>query len=531
MALVYCLVLVSYQLLNTIQNFIRDIINKKAEHLYEIRMAQKLSKLPLSFLDSATGKDIVQDVRYTESTAIYIIFNVVEIVAHIYSLLVSFYTLVNFSLIFSILFLFVTIPSVICNEYISKKTEELRTKRAPDERRFSYYRWMLTSSTTAKDIRMYDLTNPIKGRYLEEKQKYVDENKKLDKNKLLLTIMSELLRRCGEILFIIYVVISAVNNTIAIGDISLFIGLAIGVSVSFENVMWSFVDAYYRITTRMQQMFEFFDIRTEETEKEYRELNCFESIKFDNVYFKYPYTDKYVLSGISFEINKGDKVSIVGINGSGKSTIVKLMLGLYTIESGEIKINNYPIADYRIEDVRKLFSVVFQNYVHYPLTLGENIAMSNIEEKSDISRINNAIACAGFYDEIKNKMNVSIDTYMTRQFSDDGIELSKGQWQKIALARAYFKGSDVYIFDEPSSALDAEAEDLVFKNYHALSLEKTSIMISHRISASRFSNKIIVISEGKMIECGTHEYLVSIGGLYSHLYSLQMKKYCEGSAK
>ena len=256
-----------------------------------------------------------------------------------------------------------------------------------------------------------------------------------------------------------------------------------------------------------------------------RELTEFQSLEFDDVWFKYPYTDKYVLSGASFRMNRGDKLSIVGINGAGKSTIIKLMLGLYEAESGKILVNGYPMEEYRLRDIRKLFSVLFQSFVQYPLTVRENIALSDLDRLEDDEGIVKAMELGDIYPDMEPKMKSGLDSVMTRSFDDEGIELSKGQWQKVALSRAYFKNSPIVVFDEPSAALDAEAEDKIFRNFEKIACDRTGIMISHRISASRTANHIIVLDGGKIVEDGTHDALIERGGLYARFYNLQKEKY------
>ena len=204
------------------------------------------------------------------------------------------------------------------------------------------------------------------------------------------------------------------------------------------------------------------------------------------------------------------------------------MLGLYQVDSGQILINGYPMSDYDIRDVRRLFSVLFQSFVQYPLTLRNNIALSDFGRESCDSEIIKALETADIYDELNGKLANGLESYMTRRFDDKGTELSKGQWQKIALARAYFKNSEIIIFDEPSAALDAEAEDKIFKNFNSMSDNKTGIMISHRISSSRISNKVIVLDKGKIVESGSHEQLLSLDGLYAKLFNMQKEKYTVG---
>lgn len=520
----YCLSLLISPVNTSAQNLLYDSLFKKAEHRYECDLEEKLAQLSLSVIDSSAGKDMVDDVRYAKNTAIYTAVRIVFIVSFLYTFAVAFTTLVRFHFWFSLLFLALTVPGIVLTMVFDRKAESLRRKQAPDVRKFCYYRWMLTDAWPAKDVRMYDLTEAVTTRYNEEKNQYIEANKKLDRRKTGSLLFAEILCRSGEIAFTVFVIYQAVHGKISIGDIALYTGFALSVSRSFTEALSILVMGYTRSTDIMGRVFDFFSMNAEETHGD-RRLETFQSLTFDNVYFKYPHTEKYVLSGVSFTLNKGDKLSIVGINGSGKSTIVKLMLGLYEIESGEIRINGYPMSEYDIRDVRKLFSALFQSYVQYPLSLRENIALSSLDRIDNDKEIEDALTQSGVYEELQPKLESGLDSYMTRKFDDKGTELSKGQWQKIALSRAYFKNAPIIIFDEPSAALDAEAEDRIFRNFEEISEGKTGIMISHRISSARLSNKVIVLDGGKITETGTHDELVALDGLYAKLYNLQREKY------
>ena len=521
---IYIAVLLITQANQSIQNILYDTIFKKAEHLYDCNLAEKLSKLPLSVIDSSGGKDMVDDVRYAKNTAVYLTYRLVRIFSLVYTFVVAFTVLIVFNVWFSLFMLVMTVPGVILLLIYDKKAENLRRKQAPDVRKFCYYRWMLTDPWPAKDVRMYDLTKPIKSRYDEVKKEYLIANKRLDKKKLRSMLFSEIILRAGEILFTAFVIWKAVNAEIGIGDVALYVGLALSAVNAFDGFMNIGLMTYTRTTEVMSRVFDFFSIPTE-GKAGARTIKAFESLEFLNVCFKYPYTDIDVLKGVTFTLNKGDKLSLVGINGSGKSTIIKLMLGLYEIESGEILINGCPMSEYDIRDVRKLFSALFQSFVQYPLTLRDNIALSDFDRATDDEAIIASLRQSGVYDELQEKLANGLDSYMTRRFDDEGMELSKGQWQKIALSRAYFKNAEIFIFDEPSAALDAEAEDRIFKNFESVSEGKTGIMISHRISAARMSNKILVLDGGVITESGTHDELIEKNGLYAKLYNLQKEKY------
>lgn len=300
----YALSLVVIQANMSVQNILYDSVFKKAENQYECNLARKLAELPLSVIDSSEGKDMVDDVRHAKNTAVYTTYRMVSIVSRLYTFIVAFITLIKFNVWFSFLFLSLTVPGIILNKKFDKKAENLRREKAPDVRKFSYYRWMLTDSWPAKDVRMYDLTNPIKARYDEEKKQYLSANKRLDKQKVGSLLLAETIRRSGETVFIIFVVYQAINGMISIGDIALYIGFALTTSNSFNSIVLNLIIGYTRATTVMGRVFDFFTIHTERSCGS-RSIERFDSLSFDNVYFKYPHTEKYVLSGVSFTL-KGD---------------------------------------------------------------------------------------------------------------------------------------------------------------------------------------------------------------------------------
>lgn len=324
----------------------------------------------------------------------------------------------------------------------------------------------------------------------------------------------------------VYIVYHALIGSISIGDIAMYTGYVITSTNSFYHAVSQFIGyVFYACRFIMPEYFKFLSIACPDDVSSDIRLSSFETLEFKNVYFKYPLSTEYILKGVSFQINQGDKISLIGINGSGKTTIVKLMLRLYEVDAGEILINGINITRYDIKDIRRIFSVLFQNFVKYPLSLRDNIALSDYQRVYNDEEITQSLKQSGIYDELSDNLNNHLDTKMTRRFSDDGIELSGGQWQKIALSRAYFKNSEILIFDEPSASLDAEAEDRIFNNFAKISNGKTGIMISHRVSSAKMATQIIVLDEGKIIENGTHEELIENNGVYAKLFNLQKNKY------
>lgn len=511
--------------IDKIRSSLEETIIEKTQFLYDSIILEKVTEMPLEVFDSSEGKDMIEDAMFTNNVVACFFVRIVTILTGFYAFFVAFSIVYKFNHIFSIAFLILTVPGIIINEYWARKLEDFRLKKAPDVRKFSYYRWMLTDAWPAKDVRMYDLTEPIKKRYSEEKIKYFTENKKLGLYRLFYNIVAEIIRRAGEIIFTAYVIIQTLNGEIQLGNATMYIGFALSAAHSFDNMVNMGVFTYFRSIEGMERTTEFFSLSKVDDIWGKRRVDYFESLCFDNVFFKYPGSDEYVLNGVSFTIKKGEKLVIIGVNGAGKTTLIKLMLGMYQVEAGTILLNGYPITDYLVSEVRKLFSVLFQDFVKYPLTLRDNIALSDASKRGDDEEVIRALKQSGFYEEISEKTNLNLDSIMTRNFDDNGVELSKGQWQKIALARLYFKECDVYVLDEPSSALDAEAEDRIFTDFSNLSNGKTGIMISHRISVSHLVDRIVVLDGGQVSEIGTHDMLMKNNGLYSRMYNMQKEKY------
>ena len=526
-AFTYFILLILFFILSSTNRYLKKRIDANSSKHFNDIIANKLNSLPLSFIDSSEGRDLSD---YADRCEVFVCdeipFGIFTIIKEIYAFVISIVVLLQLNVWFVILYLLLTIPGIILNYVFDRKAEKFRQEYSADRRKMLYYRWMLVDATPAKDIRMYNLTDDIKQRYNDEYSKYYTQKKQLDKKLLVFSFLTELLRRSGEITMFVYIVYHALIGSISIGDIAMYTGYVITSANSFYHAVSQFIGyVFYACRFIMPEYFKFLSIACPDDVSSEIRLSSFETLEFKNVYFKYPLSTEYILKGVSFQINQGDKISLIGINGSGKTTIVKLMLRLYEVDAGEILINGINITRYDIKDIRRIFSVLFQNFVKYPLSLRDNIALSDYQRVYNDEEITQSLKQSGIYDELSDNLNNHLDTKMTRRFSDDGIELSGGQWQKIALSRAYFKNSEILIFDEPSASLDAEAEDRIFNNFAKISNGKTGIMISHRVSSAKMATQIIVLDEGKIIENGTHEELIENNGVYAKLFNLQKNKY------
>ena len=504
---------------NALSQMIYNSIKEKAFMKFDVTILQKMKHTPIAFLDSSSGKDFLMYARCANENAVYMFFNILSIVTSLYTFLIAVSIIARFSLVFACILTLMVIPGIILRYIVKKRRYQYQFESAYSNRKLAYYNAMLTDEWAAKDMRIYNLSSSIKS--------YEKGIKKLDRSSLVNSILSVFIEQSGVVLFTVYLLYMAFLSRITVGDVGMYIGYSFSMSTAFAGIISTITSGFQDAQLVMKSYFDLMEMKckSEKTDAPKRKLEVFESLEFLDVCFRYPNTENYILQNTSFRINKGDRLSIVGINGAGKSTIIKLILGLYEIESGEIRINGNNMEEYAIQDVRKLFSVLFQNFVRYPLTFRENVGLSDYKNMGDDKKILSSMEKGGITQDILQKLRQGIDSTMTRTFDDDGVELSKGQWQKIAIARTYFKNADVIVFDEPSAALDAESEDRVFESFQDISKNKTGIMISHRISISKIATKVIVLDGGKIVEEGTHDELLKAGGLYAKLYNLQKSKY------
>lgn len=517
-AVIYIVFMGAQMLISTFANTLNGILDEKMSLKFQEMYIKKQMDLPLSFSDSPHGRDVIQSAQ-NEMGDLYALFSIfVEFVTDVYAFVVAARILVSFNALFAVIFLILILPSCVANYRRCLVAEKFDRKNLANNRFHSYYRRILTQQETAKDVRLYDLTGPLKKRYFDYHNRYLQEKRELNAATTRVDTFYNVLQSLGLAFFFVVLVCAKYDGSITVGDLVMYFGIALtyvskakGVAVGLDNtvlfVIW------------LKPVYEYLGVEGYESRAGGKELTSFESLEFRDVFFKYPSADDYVLKGVSFKIEKNQRVSIVGINGAGKTTIVKIMVGLYEIDSGEILINGIPLHDYSNQSVKRLFSVMLQDFPIYSLTLRENVALSDIDHVND-ERILASLKKAGVDDNM-----CELDRYMTRAFDDHGMELSKGQWQRITVAKTYFKNAPVVILDEPSSALDAEAEERIFRTFSELSEDKTSIMITHHISGVRDSDKILVLDEGVIKECGNHASLMEHDGLYRKMFELQRSKY------
>lgn len=423
----------------------------------------------------------------------------------------------------------------------------------PELRRMHYFTNVLTNNADGKEIRLFGLGNYFRSNFLELFAKFRKTRSRLRNSQLLWSLCLSGLASAGTAASYCFAVLQALNGQITTGMMAMYLG-AIGQIENTLGFCAFLLTECYKHTLYLNELFEFLEIPPV-----IRNLpqGCavsvpapiMQGIEFRNVSFKYPGTESLVLDGISFKIARGETVALVGENGAGKSTIVKLLARLYDPSSGQILIDGIDLRDLNAEEWRKQMSVVFQDYCRFQLKVGENIGVGNLERASSDSAIKSAAVRSGA-DAFIGKLERGYDTMLGKMYEPgnghdmqspdaSGIELSGGEWQKVALARAFMrsqnsleqtdatsaKDAQFLILDEPTASLDVKSEHDVYCRFHELTRGKMALLITHRFSTVRIADKIIVIDNGRIIEEGCHDELLQCKSTYGDLYKMQAERY------
>ena len=498
---------------NRLNQLILDKFTRLRLHYYEDR--QCLNKM-----------DVAMYSQFAVSRSFVVWVDIVKGLVHFVSLacVISLY-----SPLWSLFYILTTVPVVIVSASQSKKMDKFSINSIPESRRKNYYYSLLTGKPYAKEVRIYDLFDLFRQRYNETWTQILSKRADIFKRGFHFELLTGIGSMVGYVVFYIAMLRRTVVGALSIGELTTITTATVGMAVSFCAMVQSIHSYTSLFTPRILTTKEFLAWEEETSgEEPVTEVRDGFDVEFRHVSFCYPGTDHTVLSDVSFHIRQGEKIALVGVNGAGKSTIVKLLLRFYEPDAGEIFVNGRDIRQYSLEEYRQLFGVCFQQVTTYALTLGENVALSDVSRQADTEAIAQALHHSGFdLNDMDPKETVSVGTPMTRLFAEDGFEPSGGQWQKIAIARALFRNAPFVILDEPSAALDPLAEDLVFRSFSKLCEQKSGILISHRLSNILMVDRILYMENGIIAESGTHPELMALGGRYAQMYHLQADKYVQ----
>lgn len=487
---------------------------------------KKISSLDIQYFEDSNFKDLLEKVR--DSYA----WKPQQLVEHIlYSaqsfvqVAIAFATIAHLNLFLVILVASVAVPEFINQTVQSKLSWGVWSSNTPHRKRFWYISGLLQHFWTIKEVKLFRLA----GKFLEElrdiQTKFYIDTARLAKRSYSLNLVFNALSTAVFIGVEVFVIFEALARRITIGDINFYTGVVSnfqnGLGGLFRNMNGVFENSLY-----VKSIFEVLDTKPIIPLKEKAIKVNFKKaprIEFRDVDFAYPATSKKILKGFSLTIEPGEKIAFVGENGAGKTTIIKLLTRFYDIDKGEILIDGVNIKDLDLDSWYDNFGVLFQDFNKYEHTAKENIYFGKVQGPMDLKKIVEAAVSSGANQMIR-EFDKGYEQMLGRTF-EEGMELSGGQWQKIALARAFFRNAPVLVLDEPTASIDAKAESEIFNRVEKLSKDKTVIIISHRFSTVRNADKIYVVDNGKIVESGTHQQLMKIDGQYTTLFKLQAKGY------
>jgi ATP-binding cassette, subfamily B, bacterial len=417
------------------------------------------------------------------------------------------------------------LPAFIGESHFAFLGYSLRFRQTPARRQIDYLRVLGASKESAKELKLFGLSKYLTGRYARLSDEIYTQNVSLSKRRLVATSLFSLLSAGAYYSAYAFVIYWTVNGGLSLKSLVYLAAAIAGASSNIQQVFSSFTS----IADQALFLTDFLNLfRLEPRLKS--KPNAIPAPKpirhgfeFDHVTFAYPGTTRPVLDGLELRIEPGQRVALVGENGQGKTTLVKLMTRLYDPTSGRILLDGVDLRDYDLEDLHREIAVIFQDFMRYEMTGRENIAMGKIEEVDNFSRLS-AAARKSLADAVLLKLPRRYEQMLGRRF-EGGVDLSGGEWQKIALARAYLRDAQLLILDEPTAALDARSEREVFERFSELTIGKIALLISHRFSTVRMADRILVLEGGKVVEDGCHSQLMARGERYSQMFELQASSY------
>lgn len=523
-----------YRLLILVVNNLNSVLNRIAGEKVVLEVKKQIMyksrNIDLASFDNAAFYEKMENAEreaghrplHILSETLGVISSVIELISFLIVLLaapgLSWITLVVIA---------VSIPSAVVNFIYRRKNFRYMRFSSKERRQMNYFSGILVDKDLVKEVRLYDLADTFIGRYLEAFRVYYKGLRKLILSEGAWHVIFSVITGGTNLIFYIIIAKQVFTGDIQIGDYTLYTGAIASVATCISTLIAS-TGSIYEGTLFIDNLIAFMNEKKsivptlQPAEQVARGQD--HTIEFVNVSFRYPGTRRDVLQNVSFTIRPGQTVALVGLNGAGKTTLIKLLTRLYDPTAGYILLDGKDLKCYDIKSLYQTFGIIFQDFGKYALTVEENIRLGNIHRNAPMETVEYASrqSTANAYIE---KLPGGYDTPLMRIFEQDGLELSVGQWQKLAIARAFYADADIMILDEPTASLDPVAEQEIFNQFDRLRNNKTTVFVSHRLSSATIADKILVIENGNLIEQGSHKELMAQGGKYYDLFATQSKRY------
>jgi len=510
-----------------LQTLTRELLRARLGNLLNERLLQKSLTLELRHFEDSETYDVMQNARREASTRpLSLALAAVNVVRQTVTLASFAVLLWSISWWSTLLLLVAALPAFFAETKLSGEAFKLSSWRAPEGRRLNYLEWILTRDSTVKEVKLFGLGPLVLGRYRALFAKFLQEDRRLANKRLLWGAGLGAVSLAAFYVCFVVVAGRAANGLVSVGDLTLSIAVFRQGQGAFEAVLGA-IAGMYEDALFLSNLDAFFALPTNAEKPRAAPVRLPPgplTLELDHVTFRYPGKSQDALTDVTLTVGAGEKLALVGENGAGKSTLIKLLMRLYEPTSGSIRLGGIDLRDLDVDELRARFGAVFQDFVRYQFSAGENVGLgepAKLEDRAAIVRASEA----GGAKAVIEALPAGYDTTLGGWF-EKGHELSGGQWQKLAVSRAFMReGAELLILDEPTAAIDAEAEVALFERFRALAAQRSAIIISHRFSTVRMADRIAVLEGGRLVELGTHDELLAANGRYAHLFTLQAKAY------
>jgi len=483
------------------------------------------STLDLQSFEDPTFYDQLERARCQSTDRIGILKALGEALQQAITLLSLSVGVMLFSPLMFALIILAVVPAFVSESYFASLTYSLAYSQVPLRREMDYLRDLGTKKESAKELKLFKLGDFLYERFSQINDELIGRNRNLAKRRMRSGALFLVLGSLGYYGVYAALLFRTIHGGLTLGELTFLAGALAGCSRQVQAVFSSFTDIAHQALF-LTDLFALFAVQP----KIRNMVNAIpaprairDGFEFRKVSFAYPGSDRLILNGVNLRIGTGERIAVVGENGQGKSTLVKLIPRLYEPTSGKVLLDGIDLREYDIDSLRREIGVIFQDFVHYDMTARENITLGSIECARDQFRLHEAARKSGA-GKIIDSLPHGFDQMLGKRF-EDGTDLSGGEWQKFALARAYLRDAGILILDEPTAALDALAEYEVFSRFAELTKGKIAILISHRLSTVRMADRIVVLKDGEIHEEGTHHQLIANGGRYASMFELQAASY------
>jgi len=502
-------------------------LQTQQEGYIDLLISKKLTELDPATFENPEFQDLLAQLDGIKGTLQMHLVRLTSLIDAVFKFITATVILSFTFPLFAPLIIIATIPSYITWDRFRVKTWPYYVeKKSIVTRVTQYIKNLLSSDSTSKEAIIFQTGPVLLSKIKKEQKSYFSEFAKANDPWIINILLARVLQ-FGVFAYTQYLNLSRVlQGTLSIGQFTLVFQQSLALTLSAEEIL----NQYSSISARNKYLDKFFDfLETEKVITSPPEPVTIPNkpeppiVEFKNISFRYPGTERDILKGFNLIIKTGEKVALVGENGAGKTTLIKLMLRFYDATEGEVLINGVNIKNLNLDEWHKYIGALFQDFIKYQFTFKENVYFGDLTKKQEEEFLKEAIEKSGA-DKYLDTLPDKYDQVVGKMF-EGGIDLSGGQWQKLALARAFFRNAPILVLDEPTSAIDAKAEYEIFENVQKLQKDKTVIIISHRFSTVRNADRILVLDEGKIIEEGSHNYLMEKKGLYAELFNIQAKGY------